>query len=45
VIAHKKKARLADALVAQSCRDHGVPLITRDGDFRNFARVRDLELL
>ncbi len=45
VIAQKKKARLADALIAQSCLDHRVPLITRDTDFRNFARVRDLELL
>jgi predicted nucleic acid-binding protein len=45
VIAQRRKARLADALIAQSCLDHGVPLITRDIDFRNFARVRDLELL
>ena len=45
VIAQGRKAGLADALIAQSCLDHGVPLITRDTDFRNFARVRDLELL
>jgi predicted nucleic acid-binding protein len=45
VIAQGRKARLADALIAQSCLDHGVPLITRDADFRNFARVRGLELL
>jgi predicted nucleic acid-binding protein len=45
VIARRRKARLADALIAQSCLDHGVPLVTRDADFRNFARVRDLELL
>jgi hypothetical protein len=45
VIAHKKKARLADALIAQSCLDHAVPLVTRDADFRNFAAVRKLELL
>jgi hypothetical protein len=31
------KARLADALIAQSCIDGGVPLITRDKDFRHFA--------
>jgi len=45
VIAQGRKAGLADALIAQSCLDHAVPLITRDADFRNFARVRDLELL
>lgn len=45
VLAQGRKARLADALIAQSCLDHDVPLITRDADFRNFARVRPLELL
>jgi len=32
------KARLADALIAQSCIDHRVPLITHDRDFRHFTR-------
>ena len=45
VIARGRKARLTDALIAQSCLDHEVPLITRDADFRNFSRVRDLQLL
>ena len=45
VIAQGRKARLADALIAQSCLDHSVPLITRDADFRNFARDRELELV
>jgi hypothetical protein len=45
VIARGRKARLADALIAQSCLDHEVPLITRDADFRNFSRVRDLQLI
>ena len=45
VIAQGRNARLADALIAQSCLDHGVALVTRDIDFRNFARVRDLKLL
>jgi hypothetical protein len=44
VIAQGRKARLADALIAQSCLDYSVALITRDADFRNFARVRDLKL-
>jgi hypothetical protein len=32
------KARVADALIAQSCIDHQVALITRDRDFRHFAK-------
>jgi predicted nucleic acid-binding protein len=38
------KARLADTLIAQSCLDHEVALITRDGDFRSFARHAGLHL-
>lgn len=45
VIARGRKARLADALIAQSCLDHDVPLVTRDADFRNFARVKPLRLV
>ncbi len=30
------KAKLADTLIAQSCIDHDLPLITYDDDFRNF---------
>ena len=33
------KAKLADVLVAQSCIDHDVPLITYDRDFRHFSRA------
>jgi predicted nucleic acid-binding protein len=33
------KAKLADTLIAQSCLDHGVPLITRDSDFRHFVAL------
>ena len=32
-------AFLADCLVAQSCIDHDVPLITFDRDFRHFAKA------
>ena len=32
------KARLADTLIAQSCIDHNIALITRDRDFRHFVR-------
>ncbi|HEX2569354.1 MAG TPA: PIN domain-containing protein [Polyangia bacterium] len=45
VLARGHKARLADSLIAQSCIDHHVPLITRDGDFRHFAGRGGLRLL
>jgi predicted nucleic acid-binding protein len=32
------RARLADTLIAQSCIDHRVPLVTADRDFRHFFR-------
>ena len=38
------KARLADSLIAQSCLDHDAALVTRDRDFRNFARHFGLRL-
>jgi len=37
VLAKRRKARLGDALIAQCCIDRGVPLVTRDRDFRAFA--------
>ena len=40
-----QKARLADALIAQVCIDHGVPLVSRDADFRHFVRHGGLRLL
>lgn len=36
--------KLADALIAQSCIDHDVALITRDPDFRHFAKHCGLKL-
>jgi predicted nucleic acid-binding protein len=33
------KAKLADVLIAQSCIDHDVALITYDADFRHFTRA------
>ena len=38
VLTHGFKARVADALIAQSCIDHKVPLMTRDRDFRHFVK-------
>ena len=45
VLARRRKARLADALIAQACIDHGVPLITRDRDFRAFAQAANLNVV
>ena len=45
VLKQRRKARIADALIAQSCLDQSVPLVTRDKDFRNFAGKAGLALL
>ena len=45
VLARGRRARLGDALVAQSCIDESVPLLTRDLDFRAFAECAGLALL
>src|SRR5215472_6056996 len=45
VLAKRRKARLGDALIAQSCIDRGISLITRDRDFRGFAEAASLGLL
>ena len=45
VIRRERRARLADTLIAQSCIDHGVTLITRDSDFRWFARWGELMVM
>jgi len=45
VLATRRKTRLGDALIAQSCIDQGIPLITRDRDFRSFAEAAKLNLV
>jgi predicted nucleic acid-binding protein len=45
VLAKLRKARLGDALIAQSCVDRGISLLTRDGDFRAFAAAGALDLV
>jgi len=45
LLGKKKRARLGDALIAQSCIDRGVALVTRDRDFQAFAEGAGLELL
>ena len=44
VLAKRRKARLVDALIAQSCIDRGITLLTRDRDFRAFADAAGLDL-
>jgi predicted nucleic acid-binding protein len=39
LIRSRFKANVADCLIAQSCLDHDIPLITYDHDFRHFVRV------
>jgi len=45
VLRKRRKARLGDALIAQSCIDHGIPLLTRDRDFAAFAEAAGLNLV
>jgi predicted nucleic acid-binding protein len=45
VLAKRRKARLGDALIAQSCIDRGISLITRDRDFRALAEIAGLDSL
>ena len=45
VLAKLRKARLGDALIAQSCIDLGIRLLTRDRDFRAFAQTTALNLV
>jgi len=45
VLAKGRKARLGDALIAQVCVDRGVPLLTRDRDFRAFSDAAGLHIV
>ncbi len=45
ILAKRLRARLADTLIAQTCIDHRVPLVTRDRDFRHFSAHAGLDLL
>src|SRR6187397_583065 len=44
LLGRRRKARLADALIAQLCLDHGFRLISRDRDFLQFAEAAGLDL-
>jgi hypothetical protein len=41
----RRKARLGDALIAQTCIDGSVSLLTRDRDFQAFAEAAGLDLV
>ncbi len=44
-LSKRRKARLGDALIAQSCIDRDVPLLTRDRDFRAFVDAAGLDII
>jgi hypothetical protein len=45
LVQHRYRPKTADALIAQSCLDHHVPLVTRDQDFWVFQKYVNLRLL
>jgi predicted nucleic acid-binding protein len=45
VLARRRKARLGDALIAQSCIDRKVPVLSRDRHFHAFAEAAGLDLV
>lgn len=45
VLAQRRKARLGDALIAQTCLDRNIPLITRDRDFRGFEQAAGITIV
>jgi len=45
VLSNRRKARLGDALIAQTCLDRNIPLLTRDQDFHAFADASPLHVV
>jgi len=45
VLTARRKTRLGDALIAQTCIDSGIFLLTRDRDFRAFGEAAGLSLV
>jgi predicted nucleic acid-binding protein len=45
VLSMRRKARLGDALIAQSCIDARLALITRDADFKAFVNAAGIDLI
>jgi predicted nucleic acid-binding protein len=44
ILARGRRARLGDALIAESCLAEGIRLLTRDRDFQIFAEAAGLQL-
>jgi predicted nucleic acid-binding protein len=44
VLKRRRRARLGDALIAQSCLDREIALLTRDHDFQAFADAAEVRL-
>ena len=44
LIRHQYRPKTAETLIAQSCLDHQVPLVSRDQDFRAFQKYAGLRL-
>jgi len=44
MVHRKHKPKLADTLIAQTCLDHQIPIVTRDSDFTHFAKISDLKV-
>ncbi len=45
IISKARSVRVADALIAQSCLDYDIPLITRDKDFLHFEKFANLKVI
>ena len=45
LLARGRRARLADSLIAQSCLDHDLSLVTRDSHFRHFVRLAGIRIV
>ena len=45
LLRHAKRPKLADTLIAQTCLDYRVPLLTRDRDFDAFSKHAGLQLI
>ena len=45
MVRRQSRPKVADTLIAQSCLDHGVPLVTRDRDFASFQKLAGLLVL